>query len=40
MEIRLDMVKLDKPTKEIHVYGRTIRKVSQDKLGRVHITVS
>jgi len=39
MEIRADMVKLDEPTTEIHVYGRSIRKVKQDKLGRVYITV-
>ena len=39
MEIRADMVKLDKPTKEIHVYGGSIKKVTQDKLDRVYITV-
>jgi len=39
MEIRLDRVKLDKPTNQIHIYGRCIKKVNQDKLGRVHITV-
>lgn len=39
MEIREDMVKLDKPTKEIHIYFGSIKKVSQDKLGRVYITL-
>lgn len=40
MEIRHNhVVKLDKPTTEIHIYLAAIKKVSQDRLGRVHITV-
>ena len=39
MEIRPDMVKLDEPTKEIHIYGGQIVKANQDKLGRVYITI-
>uniref|UniRef100_A0A6H1ZM78 Uncharacterized protein n=1 Tax=viral metagenome TaxID=1070528 RepID=A0A6H1ZM78_9ZZZZ len=45
MEIKNGMVKLDKPTKEIHVYVKVkgeyfkavINKVTQDKLSRVYI---
>jgi len=40
VEIRPDMVKLENPTKEIHIYGGVrITKAKQDKLGRVYITV-
>ena len=47
MEIKQGLVKLDEPTKEIHVYLKTIlstfsavvAKCSQDSLGRVYITI-
>ena len=40
MEIREDLVKLDKETKQIKVYGAKVVKAKQDRLGRVYIWVS
>jgi len=39
MEIRKQMVKLDNPTKEIHILKKIIIKAKQDKLNRVYIWV-
>jgi len=38
-EMSSGRIKLDANTKEINIYGASIKKASQDKLGRVHITV-
>jgi len=47
MEIKEGLVKLDKPTNEVNVYVKRdvgtlraiIHKATQDKLGRVYLTV-
>ena len=47
MQIEAEMVKLDEPTTEIHIWIKTkkatrkatICKAKQDRLGRVYITV-
>lgn len=34
------LITLDKPAKQIFIYGAIFKKANQDKLDRVHITVT
>jgi hypothetical protein len=39
MEIGREIIKLDKPTTQVKVYGAEIKKAKQDRLGKVYIWV-